>query len=83
MDRPLLEEVVELAMVLELREEMGRRELEASRREVVKQCMEERRVGMRREGVRSLEERGEEERVEEERVEEERVEEERVEEESG
>ena len=30
-DRPLLEEVVELAKMLELREEMGRRELEAVR----------------------------------------------------
>ena len=35
MDRPLLEEVGELAKVLELKEEMGRRELEAVRRALI------------------------------------------------
>ena len=34
-DRPLLEEVGELAKALELKEEMGRRELEAVRRALI------------------------------------------------
>ena len=65
-DLPLLEEVAELAKVLELRQEMGAGQLEVARREVVAEYRqeEERVEECRQEEERGIEERGVERQVE-------------------